>query len=240
MFEMATYRCPDCGMEIREELTDGQAFECTSCRHPFRVMLDASTKHVGLVPLGRADLQEPLGLPRGSVRAISTLTTASCCWTLIFIGRPVPGYVLSLLMTTIGYYFGFRQRVKAAGSRIIDAAARPKEPLNLPGGSIRTLLIFGFAVTGVVLSARGQLTDPAYLEFFVILAGLVAGYFFARFFKATVSPGAMNFIGHAKGTLVIGATVVLAVVLLTGAYVGLPRIGLTLACLISFYFGSRS
>jgi hypothetical protein len=111
---------------------------------------------------------------------------------------------------------------------------------KLPGGSIRTLLILGFVVAGVILGARGHLTDPAYLEFFFILAGLIAGYLFARLFTANLAPAATSMIGHAKGVGVLFATTLLAVVLLTGTYTDLPRIGLVLACLISFYFGSRS
>ena len=78
------------------------------------------------------------------------------------------------------FHFGFRRKSKSAQSRILDASARVQEPLNLPGGSIRLILILGFAGCAVVLWARRQIINPAYLEFFIILAGLVAGYFPAR------------------------------------------------------------
>lgn len=240
MFELATYRCPGCSAEIHESLSDGQRFECMNCHRSFRVLLDESTDHAGFVPLETVAVQEPLHLPRGSVRAIATLGTAGCCWVLILTGRPVPGYLLSLLLTIIGYYFGFRQKIKSAQSRILDASARPQEPLNLPGGSIRLLLVLGFAVCGVVLWTRGQMVDPVYLEFFMVLAGLVAGYFFARLFTGAMGPALGNLVNHAKGFGVVVATVGLAVVLLTGHYAGRPHLGLVLACVISFYFGSRS
>jgi hypothetical protein len=227
-------------MEIREKLGDGQEFECPACHRAYRVLLDAASPHAGFVPLDTRAAREPLGLPRGSVRAIATLVTAGCCWILIVAEQPVPGYVLSLLLTVIGYYFGFRQKVKSAGSRIFDASAAVREPLYLPGGSIRTLLILGFAGCGVLLAARRQIAEPAYLEFFIILAGLVGGYFFARLFTVNLDPGTAGLVNHAKGALVLGATIGLAALLLTGLYHERPRLGLALACTISFYFGSRS
>jgi len=91
-----------------------------------------------------------------------------------------------------------------------------------------------------VLWARHQIIKPAYVEFFIILAGLVGGYFFARLFGGTVGSSLGNLINHAKGILVLVATVLLVIVLLGGLYTDEPHLGLTLACAISFYFGSRS
>ena len=240
MFELTTYRCPDCSAEIRDKLTDGQQFSCLNCHRSFRVLLDESTEKVGFVPLDTAVVQEPLHLPQGSVRAIATLVAAGCCWILVVATRPVPGYLLSLLLTIIGYYFGFRQKLKSAQSRILDASAQAQEPLNLPGGSIRLLLVLGFAVCGVVLWARGRIVQPAYLEFFIVLAGLVAGYFFARIVAGATGSALGNLMNHAKGLLVLTASVALAVLLLMGLRADESHLGLTLACVISFYFGSRS
>ena len=240
MFELVSYRCPDCGAEISAKLRDGQQYDCLNCRRSFRVLLDESTDKVGFVPLDTTVVQEPLNLPQGSVRAIATLGSAGCCWALIVADQPVPGYLLSLLLTIIGYYFGFRRKFRNAQSRILDASARTQEPLNLPGGSIRLLLIFGFVVSAVILGLRKHLVNPVYLEFFIILAGLVGGYFFARIFAGTVSATLASTINHAKGALVLLATFALAVMLGTGYHVEQPHLGLALACAVSFYFGSRS
>ena len=240
MFELKAYRCPNCGAEIREKLTDGQQFDCYNCRRLFRVLLDEASHRAGFVPLDTTAVREPLNLPRGSVRATATLATAGCCWMLVLLNAPVPGYLLSLLLTIIGYYFGFRRKAKSAQSRILDASARVQEPLNLPGGSIRLVLILGFTACALVLWARREIINPAYLEFFLILAGLVAGYFFARLSRGAVGSAPGNLINHAKGFLVLAATGALVVLLLGGMYTDQPRLGLTLACAISFYFGSRS
>ena len=124
MFELSTYRCPNCNAEIREALSDGQRFECLNCHRSYRVLLDESSEKAGFVPLDPNVVREPLGLPRGSVRAIATLAAAGCCWILVLINAPVPGYLLSLLLTIIGYYFGFRRKSKHAQSRILDASSQ--------------------------------------------------------------------------------------------------------------------
>lgn len=240
MFELKDYRCPDCGMEIRDGLTDGQVFDCANCRRRYRVLLDESVAQAGFVPLEAAAVQEPLWLPRGSVRAIATLVTAGCSWVLMIFGRPVPGYLFGLLLTIIGYYFGFRQKVKGTGGRILDASSQAPEPLNLPGGTIRLMLIGGFGICAFIVAARDRLTAPEYLEFFIILAGLIVGYFFARLSSGTVGGTVGNVINHAKGLIVLTATVRLAVLLFGEGYAEQPHLGLALACVISFYFGSRS
>ncbi|MEN6334832.1 MAG: hypothetical protein ABFE01_11265 [Phycisphaerales bacterium] len=184
-------------------------------------------------------IQEPLGLPKGSVRAIATLVTAGCSWGLLFTGGPVPDYVLDLLLTIIGYYFGFRHKAREAGGRVSETSVKSPKPLGLPGGTIRMMLIAGFGVSTAILYSRGQLGSPAYLEFFLILAGLIAGYFFSRLFAGIAGSRTGRLINHAKGLIVLFATIQLAVLLLAGHAMQSP-LGLAMACLISFYFGSRS
>lgn len=46
MFELKVYRCPNCGAEIRDELSDGQEYDCFNCRRLSR--LEACT------PISRA------------------------------------------------------------------------------------------------------------------------------------------------------------------------------------------
>jgi len=68
----------------------------------------------------------------------------------------------------------------------------------------------------------------------------VGGYFFARLFTVNLAPSVAGFVNHRKGTIVLGATIALAALLLMGLYRDRPHLGLGLACTISFYFGSRS
>ncbi len=179
-------------------------------------------------------------MPKGSIRAIATLVTAGCSWGLLFTGGPVPDYVLDLLLTIIGYYFGFRQKVRETGGRVSDASVRAPEPLGLPGGTIRMMLIAGFGIstrdsfrarTTRIVGLRGVLSHPGGPDRRVLLLCL------SRRRSRAVARAVL--INHAKGVIVLIATVQLAVLLLRG-HAEQSHLGLTMACIISFYFGSRS
>lgn len=241
MFELKTCHCPACGVEIRGSLSDGQEYQCTSCHKKYSVLIDKHTGKIGLVPLEESKLEEPLYLPRGSLRAITTILLAGCCWILIFIDQDVPSYLLGLLLTVIGYYFGFRKKEAMVRGRMYDAAAKIENPLFLPSGYIRVFLIAGFLVAAGVLWFRGRLGDIAYLEFFLILAGFTAGYIFARLMVNVEEVIAVyNFLLHLKGLVLLASVFTLAVMLLTRHYQHNPYPPLVCACIISFYFGSRS
>lgn len=237
--KMTSYCCPDCGAEIRGTVAEGRQLDCVNCHRQFRVLLNTTGGRANLIPIQPTTVREPLGLPKGSIRAIATLGTAGCSWGLMLTGGTVPDYVLGLLLAIIGYYFGFRQKDRGTGGPAPDASRTP-EPLGLPGGTIRMMLIGGFGISTMVLYSRGQLGSPQYLEFFLILAGLIAGYFFSRLFAGVAGSHIGILINHAKGLIVLVATVQLVVLLLSGGHAEHPQVGLALACVISFYFGSRS
>jgi len=218
MFEKITYQCPNCGAVVRHEIEDRQELDCFSCSRRYKVMLDKDTGKAGFIEVDRKEIPEPLFLPKGSVRAIVTIAIALTCWILFFVGKEVPSYLLSLLLAIIGYYFGFRMKVKAAESRIFDASARKEEPLFLPHGFIRIFLILGFFITGIVLLSKGRLKQLPYLEFFAILSGLILGYIFAKVFWSYEGSSLYMFVNHLKGLVVLGAAGYLAYLMLTGHY----------------------
>ena len=241
MFELQSCHCPTCGVEIRGSIEDGQEYQCTSCHKKYIVLADKQTDKIGLVLLEESKIEEPLYLPRGSLRAITTILLAGCCWILIFINQDVPSYLLSLLLTVIGYYFGFRKKEAMVRGRMYDAAAKIENPLFLPAGYIRVFLIAGFLVSAGILWARGQLGDLTYLEFFLILAGFTGGYIFARLLVNLEDvPAVYNSLLHLKGLILLGSAFALAVMLLTLHYQQNAYPPLVCACVISFYFGSRS
>ena len=238
MFEKEALHCPRCGYEIRSELTDGEAFVCAVCRSRFRVILDDKAGKAAFYEEAPGQMPEPLYLPRGSIRALVAIAASASAWALIVMDRDVPGSLLSLILAVLAYYFGFRVTVKAAGSRMYDPAAVQTQPLNLPGGFIRTLLIVGFLVAGAVLVVRERIGSEKYLEFFVILAGMVAGYVFGRVFSVARVGRAMVLVNHAKGAVVLAAAGWLTYLLFAG---GCSNLHLTALCaVVSFYYGSRS
>jgi hypothetical protein len=240
MFSLKFYRCPACRAEIRQRLEDKEEVSCAGCRRKYRIMLDETSGKAAFVEVTNKIVPEPLYLPRGSIRAGATLSLAVASWILMIGGAPVPDYLFSLLLTVLGYYFGFRKKAKEARSRIFDAAARAKEPLFLPAGVIRLFLIAGFVISGVVVYRKGDFSKLGHLQFFAILAGLVLGYLFAKIFSGLRGTAAHNVVNHVKGLIVLGSAVGLVWLLLTGQYVQHQQVSLMLACAVSFYFGSRS
>jgi hypothetical protein len=203
-------------------------------------MLDEDAGKAGFIEIRERPIPEPLFLPRGSIRAMVTVVSALAAWVMITAGQLVPGYHLNLLLAILGYYFGFRITMKAAQSHILDATARKEDPLFLPPGLIRLFLIGGFLFAGGVLWKRGELAYFAYAEFFIILAGLIGGFIFAKFSSGwKEAPGYILF-NHLKGAVVLLAAGTLAVLLLTDLHEAHRYTGLLLAAVVSFYFGSRS
>ena len=241
MFSKTGYHCPRCGYEIHESLKDGDVFSCEVCQGRYRVMLDEDTGRVGFLEQAAREIPEPLYLPKGSIRALTAIAMAVSCWALIFMSRDVPGALLSLVLTIIGYYFGFRAKVKAAGSRIFDASARPTEPLFMPPGAIRAILILGFVASGAFLIAHGRLAELKYLEFVVVLGGLIAGHIFGLILERVGATPMTLLINHVKGAAVLAVAAYLSYLLLGGGYAAVAPALLTALCaFVSFYFGSRT
>jgi hypothetical protein len=234
-----TYRCPTCRAEIQGKIADGEQVSCTGCRRRFRIAHSNFSGKTSLIPMDAVAVQQPLGLPRGSIRALVTLAVAGACWLLMIGNQPVPRYLLNLLLAIIAYYFGFRQKAGRTETHAAESRAQSPEPLHLPGGSIRMILVLGFAISGLLMCVRGKLADLAHLEFFVLLAGLVAGYFFSRIFR-TADAATHSRFNHLGGVVAVTAAGWLVVSLLSGTYLEQPHIGLIPACVITFYFGSRS
>lgn len=152
-------------------------------------------------------------------------------------GHDVPGSLASLLLTIIGFYFGFRVKAATLSDRVYDPSARREQPLYLPAGAIRTLLILGSVLTAALLLHRGRLLDvQVHLEFLIILAGLVLGHYFGKVFR-----GGGAGLAHLKGLLAVLMAAGLTWLFVTETYRSLPAHVVSLLCAtISFYFGSRS
>lgn len=91
---------------------------------------------------------DPLKLPRGSVRAIVALAITGALWATMLLDREVPLALAFVSLMVLAHYFGYRTKASSAGG---------KAPLFLPRGSIRVLLILGFAAVAFVLWDRGEL-----------------------------------------------------------------------------------
>jgi hypothetical protein len=105
------------------------------------------------------------------------------------------------------------------------------------------VLLGGFILCGIVLLVQGQLSRPRYLEFAIILCGLIAGYIFGLAVAKLASRTLRGLLRHVKGLLVIAAAAVLLYVFFSGTYrhyKGAEALWIIALCsVVSFYFGSR-
>jgi hypothetical protein len=185
---------------------------------------------------------EPLFLPRGSIRAAVGIATGLYCWAMVFAGLKVPGALLSLILAVLGYYFGFRTKDEPPVEAAPPPAPPARQPLFLPTGVIRLILSAGFLATGAFLWMTRRL-DHAFLEFFVVLGGLILGYLFAHLFADRPLGRLWRIVHHVKGALVLAITACLGCILFLGppADDAQVAVAVTVLCAaVSFYFGSRS
>lgn len=236
-----TYRCPHCGEHILR-LPDSHDFlVCNRCRARYMVMIDPQTQAVAFVDQAAKSGPPPLGLPKGSVRALVAMAMAATALVLVIRGQDVPGALASLLLTIIGFYFGFRTKANTLSDRLYDPTAARELPLFLPPGVIRLMLILCFVAAGAMLASRGRLgATREQAEFFVILAGLVVGHYFAKIVRP-IGRGSKAAMGHVKALAVLALTASLASVFISGADASMPQWSVMGLCAtVSFYFGSRS
>ena len=93
--------------------------------------------------------RQPLGLPAGSVRAVLALLVFGIIWAIVLLPEPVlpdpdykprvPLYLSYLMFLILGSYFATRGHAPAT------PGVRQHHPLYLPRGSLRFLMVVGFA-----------------------------------------------------------------------------------------------
>jgi len=185
---------------------------------------------------------DPLNLPRGSVRAIMALALLGILWAIMLMGRDIPLPLAYVTLVILGHYFGVRGAQAPGG----EGAPGGKSPLYLPRGSIRALIILGFAGVGALLWHEGRLEiTPQSTAFTILLlaAAFLAG-FLLRKIADFVTRGKMTtprrWYENLKAIVALSATVlfVLACILGTGG-AREQNLALLSAPFIVFYFGSR-
>ena len=181
---------------------------------------------------------DPLNLPRGSIRALITLTLLGVLWAQMLMGQQVSVVYGSLILLILGHYFGSRR----PGS----SEAQRKSVLGLPRGSIRTIILLGFGLVGFKLWKDGKLTltvDNVNAIVICLVIAMILG-FLIRALADLVSSGKSSpprrWFENLKSALVVVATIVLAIVSFVGQEEEAnQKIALFTAPLVGFYFGSR-
>lgn len=226
---MVQHICKKCSARI-EKINDTD-YQCVVCGTQHRSIEDQQGILKGFILAER----QPLGLPKGSVRALVTILLGTMVLYFSALSTPPEG-LLYCFLTIVFYYFGFRKKDKfitVGGTRI---QAEIQEPLYLPQGSIRTvILVIGVAVF-FLSGADGVSSHPSLSVFFYCFTGLLTGYWITRTLLSSISPELLVIINDIKALTVIAAAVSLGLFLFAG--IQLVPIGLEYA-VISFYFGSR-
>ncbi|MBN1422836.1 MAG: hypothetical protein JXP34_28930, partial [Planctomycetes bacterium] len=98
--------------------------------------------------------ERPLGLPAGSVRAIIALSLCAGVWLCILRGLEIPESLRDILLAVLGYYFARRACVVDAPPASSPSPRRRFAPLYLPRGSVRVILVLGFAAVIAAIFVR--------------------------------------------------------------------------------------
>ncbi len=179
----------------------------------------------------------PLGLPRGSVRALLTLLVVAVVIAQLVRGQEVEPLWTATLMIALAHYFTSRRPLNLPPDVIRRLAAEghvemEANPLFLPRYSIRVILVLAFVGLAVYLYRQNRLFEPQALS----VLGVVFAYFL----------GVVLRFGRFRVWKDLKAVVVLLVLLYTaGAYlanrpdfVPYQLRDITLG-LVLFYCGSR-
>lgn len=182
----------------------------------------------------------PLGLPAGSVRAILALSVFGTAMILLVLQRPIDQNLWLANTVVLAYYFATRQHGAAA------EAAGP-QPLGLPRGTVRWLMILSFTAATVYLVSVWRSEGRALVEqpsFFPLLA--VGSFFLGRALQVVTAgfaahPGlVMGTVNNVKAlAALISAAAVVALFLFEIKMEHALHVERVILSFIIFYFGSR-
>jgi hypothetical protein len=207
--------------------------------------------------------RQALGLPAGSVRAMLALSVLGLSWLMaargglehLPDGQPVliPRtlvYLQYVMVLILAHYF-------AAHGKTIGRAATGGSALGLPGGTIRLLLIVGYAGLAAFMfyhkdSLRYEDSDqgPPIVLLSLLIGGFLLGLFLTPI-MTTLGGGVIPFwyqdVQAWLALLAMGGLVILALVhgfinptLTTVGPIDTSKLEIFLAAVIGFYFGARS
>jgi hypothetical protein len=225
---------------IWEEFEDNTSYSCPMCSTKFKVRWEKAENEFLLLEQHKERRMEPLGLPKGSVRASVILLLSLACWIMIILERTVPVYLLNLILIALGYHFAQRNLFSRFNPSVAVLAEGEEHPLNLPEGWVRGLVVAGFTVSALFLIWKGTIQDTAFAEFFIIMFGIIIGHIILKITVDHQDGGWYTVMGHLKAAAVILLTVTLFLLLVSGEYEqsNTSWIRFMIAS-IGFYFGSR-
>lgn len=193
-------------------------------------------------------LRPPLGLPSGSVRATLALVLSATMWYLVYRQVAVPGLLASAVLLVVAFYFGVRSTGSPAATAAQAAPGQTtpvSQPLYLPRGAVRTILLGGFLTTIVYVWATGREIPEELVLILQVLASYVVGYSVSVAVNRRIEKGlgpnrAIRWARNLIALLALGVTGVVCSSLLFQVPAFVPTDAeKILAWVVAFYFGSR-
>ena len=190
----------------------------------------------------------PLGLPRGSVRAILTLLTVAVVVVQVIRDKEVENLWVETLMIVLAYYFTSRRFIHLPAEVIqrLEAEGHVEHegnPLYLPRHSIRVSLFLTFVGLAIYLYREGRMLEPQALSIlgvvFAFLLGVIASAILAWWTKGK-QPKVIVWWEDLKAGVVLLVLIVTATAYFLDMSDDLPRhLRSATLGLVLFYFGSR-
>lgn len=191
--------------------------------------------------------RHPLGLPKGSIRALMSLSIFGSVMALLLLGREVDVSLWLINYVVLGYYFASRQHKGHPPPTEAEAnAPSGANPLHLPRGTVRRLILLAFIGTCgylIWLMLQSNKAIWSHPSFYPMIS--LAGFFLGRFFQFVMSffpGGGSHFRRLHDLKAILGLLSVAALLLLVFLDPDLPSkqvIQRTSLVFIIFYFGSR-
>jgi hypothetical protein len=176
------------------------------------------------------------------VRATLALILCGTFWYLAVQDRPIPPILTDAALLVVAFYFGVRSI--APPLPVEPARASGWQPLFLPRGAVRTLLLLGFfSVIAWTWFREGSIDNSLFLMGQVLasyLVGVVVTFLAnRRLRRARGRSAALALFRHVLAALALGVTGVVCASTIFGQP-ALPAVSENaLAWTVSFYFGSR-
>ncbi|HYS70891.1 MAG TPA: hypothetical protein VEM95_00545 [Thermoplasmata archaeon] len=201
-----------------------------------------------LGPPAPEPLPQPLGLPRHSVRATLALLLCGTLWYLALTERKIPDILWESGLLVVAFYFGVRSTAPAApvatAATTADHVGGP-QPLYLPRGSIRTVLLLGFFGIVAFDWYKGRTLPDTMILILQVLTSYVAGFVLSSILIWRARRGAkpIRLVATLRHLIAIGSLGIVAAMCGTfvlGTPTWMPNIPENfLAWTVAFYFGSR-
>lgn len=197
-------------------------------------------------PTPAAPIPQPLNLPKGSVRATLALLLCGTLWYLILNGRAAPELLVDSVILVVAFYFGVRGTAPIAPvPPPSPGATTARQPLYLPRGSVRVILLFGFFAVFVLAWSRGLAMDATMVLILQVLGAYLSGYAISSLALRRARRGqgpirAVTLLRHLIAAAALLIVVFVCATIVFGSPAWLPALpDQVLAWTVAFYFGSR-